>query len=90
MQLILAVAAQSEGGKDLGRLLADLVSLTRDLLVSEVTAKDLPDRRGDLLAPLRGKFSARKLTELLEILSAAEAGLRFSPDKKLPLEIAVI
>ena len=84
------VAAQSESGKDLGRLLADLVSVARDLLVSEVTAKDLPGRRGELLAPLRGKFSARKLTELLEILSAAEAGLRFSPDKKLPLEIAVI
>ena len=84
------VAAQSENGKDLGRLLADLVSMARDLLVSEVTGKDLPGRRGELLAPLRGKFSARKLTELLEILSAAEAGLRFSPDKKLPLEIAVI
>ncbi len=84
------VAAQSESGKDLGRLLADLVSMTRDLLVSEVTGQELPGRRGELLAPLRGKFSARKLTELLEILSAAEAGLRYSPDKKLPLEIAVI
>ncbi len=84
------VSAQSEAGKDLGRLLADLVSLCRDLLVSEVTAKELPGRRGELIAPMRGKFSARKLTELLEVLSAAEAGLRFSPDKKLPLEIAVI
>lgn len=84
------VAAQSESGKDLGRLLADLVSLARDLLVSEATGRDLPGRRGQLLAPLRGKFSARKLTEMLEILSTAEAGLRFSPDKKLPLEIAVV
>ncbi len=84
------VAAQSEAGKDLGRLLADLVSLARDLLVSEATGRELPGRRGQLLAPLRGLFTARKLTELLEILSAAEAGLRFSPDKKLPLEIAVI
>ena len=84
------VAAQSEAGKDLGRLLADLVSLARDLLVSEATGRELPGRRGELLAPLRGRFAARKLTDLLEILSAAEAGLRFSPDKKLPLEIAVI
>lgn len=84
------VSAQSETGKDLGRLLADLVAISRDLLVSEVTTKELPGRRGELIAPLRGKFSARKLTELLEVLSAAEAGLRFSPDKKLPLEIAVI
>lgn len=84
------VASQSESGKDLGRLLSDLVALGRDLLVAEATGKDLPGRRGELLAPLRGRYSARKLTELLEVLSAAEAGLRFSPDKKLPLEIAVI
>jgi len=84
------VAAQSENGKDLGRLLSDLVALGRDLLVAEATGKDVPGRRGELLAPLRGRYSARKLTELLEVLSAAEAGLRFSPDKKLPLEIAVI
>lgn len=84
------IAAQSEAGKDLGRLLADLVSLARDLLVSEATGREFPDRRGKLLAPLRGKFSVRKLAELLEILSAAEAGLRFSPDKKLPLEIAAV
>ncbi|MBU3664957.1 MAG: DNA polymerase III subunit gamma/tau [Chthoniobacterales bacterium] len=84
------VAAQAEEGKDLGRLLADLVALCRDLLVSEVTAKEMPGRRGELLAPLRGRFPARKLTGLLEIFSAAEAGLRFSPDKKLPLELAVV
>lgn len=84
------VAAQSEAGKDLGRLLADLVSLARDLLVSEATGRELPGRRGQLLAPLRGQFPVRKLTELLEILSSAEAGLRFSPDKKLPLEIAAV
>jgi len=84
------VATQAEAGKDLGRLLTDLVALARDLLVAEVTAREPSGRRGALLAPLGGKFSPRKLTELLEILSAAEAGLRFSPDKKLPLEIAVI
>jgi DNA polymerase-3 subunit gamma/tau len=84
------VAAQSAAGKDLGRLLSDLVGLTRDLLVAEVTGHEVSGRRGELLAPLRGQCTARKLTELLEVLSAAEAGLRFSPDKKLPLEIAVI
>ena len=84
------VAVQGEAGKDLGRLLADLVALTRDLLVGEVTAKELPGRRGELLAPLRGLSTPRKLTELLEILSSAEAGLRFTSDKKLPLEVAVI
>lgn len=84
------VGARSTEGKDLGRLLADLVTLARDLLVCEVTSKQPSGRRGDLLTPLRGKFTPGKLTDFLEILSAAEAGLRFSPDKKLPLEIAVI
>jgi len=84
------VAAQSAAGKDLGRLLSDLVAMSRDLLVSEVTGKESAGRRGELVSPLRGRFSPRKLTELLEILSAAEAGLRYSADKKLPLELAVI
>jgi DNA polymerase-3 subunit gamma/tau len=84
------VAAQSAAGKDLGRLLSDLVAMSRDLLVSEVTGKESAGRRGELVSPLRGRFTPRKLTELLEILSAAEAGLRYSADKKLPLELAVI
>ena len=84
------VAAQSASGKDLGRLLSDLVAMSRDLLVSEVTGKESAGRRGELISPLRGRFTPRKLTELLEILSAAEAGLRYSADKKLPLELAVI
>jgi len=84
------VAAQSAAGKDLGRLLSDLVAMSRDLLVSEVTGKGSAGRRGELVSPLRGRFTPRKLTELLEILSAAEAGLRYSADKKLPLELAVI
>ena len=84
------VATQSASGKDLGRLLSDLVTMARDLLVSEVTGKETPGRRGELLVPLRGRFTPRKLTELLEILSSAEAGLRYSADKKLPLELAVI
>jgi len=84
------VAEQSNRGKDLGRLLSDLVTLGRDLLVAEATDKAPPGRAGELITPLRGLHSARKLTDLLEILSTAEAGLRFSADKKLPLEIAVI
>jgi DNA polymerase III subunit gamma/tau len=84
------VAAQSASGKDLGRLLSDLVAMSRDLLVSEVTGKESAGRRGELVSPLRGRFTSRKLTELLEMLSAAEAGLRYSADKKLPLELAVI
>lgn len=84
------VAARADQGKDLGRLLSDLVALGRDLLVSEATGREVAGRRGELIAPLLGRYTARKLTELLEVLSAAEAGLRFSPDKKLPLEIAVL
>ena len=47
------VCAQAESGKDLGRLLADLVAMARDLLVAEVTGREVPGRRGELLVPLR-------------------------------------
>ena len=43
------VAEQADQGKDLGRLLSDLVALGRDLLVSEATGRETPgrERAGD-------------------------------------------
>ncbi len=85
------VAAEAAEGKDPGRLLADLVALMSELLVSELTGTDpVAEHRAAMVRGLKGTVPARKLVEVLEILQEAEARLRFSPDKKLPLEIAVI
>ena len=70
------VAEQAEAGKDLSRLLGDLIGQVRDLLVASVT--DHPS------AP-RGK-----LLMLLDHFAETESRMRWAADKKLQLDVAVI
>ncbi|MEI6278985.1 MAG: DNA polymerase III subunit gamma/tau [Verrucomicrobiae bacterium] len=71
------VAEQSEAGKDLSRLTAELVSHLRDLLVSAATGNDS--------AVPRGKF-----LDLIEHFSESETRMKWVADKKLQLDVAVI
>jgi DNA polymerase-3 subunit gamma/tau len=71
------VAAQSEAGKDLSRLTADLVAHLRDLLVSAATG-------GRVAAP------QGKLLDLIEHFSDSETRMKWVADKKLQLDVAVI
>ena len=82
-------------GKDLGRLLADLLAYFRNLLVYQVSRGDL-----NLLemseaetfsvkeqAPLA---SAEALTRIMEILTESEGRLREAASKKIFLEVALL
>jgi len=71
------VAEQSEAGKDLSRLTAELVGHLRDQLVSAAT--------GAATAAPQGK-----LLDLIEHFSEAETRMRWVADKKLQLDVAVI
>ena len=71
------VAAQSNLGKDLSRLTAELVSHLRDLLVSQATGGE-------------GAISQGKLLDLVDHFSAAESAMKWVADKKLQLDVAVI
>jgi len=71
------VAAQSEAGKDLSRLTAELVAHLRDLLVAAATG-------GHVAAP------QGKLLDLIEHFSDAETRMKWVADKKLQLDVAVI
>ncbi len=71
------VAAQSEAGKDLSRLTAELVAHLRDLLVAAATG-------GHVAAP------QCKLLDLIEHFSDAETRMKWVADKKLQLDVAVI
>ncbi len=71
------VAEQSEAGKDLSRLTAELVAHLRDLLVSAATGNDS--------AVPQGKF-----LDLIEHFSEAESRMKWVADKKLQLDVAVI
>ena len=71
------VAAQSELGKDLSRLTAELISHLRDLLVAQATGGESAVSQG-------------KLLDLVDHFSAAESAMKWVADKKLQLDVAVI
>jgi DNA polymerase-3 subunit gamma/tau len=71
------VAEQSDAGKDLSRLTADLVAHLRDLLVSAATGGE-------------SAVSPGKLLDLIEHFSESETRMKWVADKKLQLDVAVI
>ncbi len=70
------VAEQAEAGKDLSRLLGDLIGHVRDLLVAGVGGA--------------GNFSRAKLLLLLDHFAETEARMRWASDKRLQFDVAVI
>ncbi len=71
------VAAQSEAGKDLSRLTADLIGHLRDLLVLVATGQSSVVPQG-------------KLLDLIDHFGEAETRMKWVADKKLQLDVAVI
>jgi DNA polymerase-3 subunit gamma/tau len=80
------VKAQSEAGKDLSRLLADLIGLLRDILISKVH----PPQGSTPESELGKAIAQEKLLLLLDHFGEAEGRLRWTSDKKLQLDVALI
>jgi len=74
------IDAQSEAGKDLSRLVDDLIAHLRDLLVTAAS-----DKNQNAETP-----ATDRLLELLDHFAAADARMRWAPDKKLHLDVATI
>jgi len=72
------VHAQNDAGKNLAQLLGDLISCIRDILVGQVTGK------------ATSAVDREKLLDLLEHLADSESRMKWAPDKKLQLDVAVI
>ncbi|PTX93606.1 DNA polymerase III subunit gamma/tau [Spartobacteria bacterium LR76] len=70
------IAGQAEAGRDLSRLLADLISLIRDELVAGVVGASSAPRE--------------KLLLLLDLFAETEARMRWATDKKLQFDVATI
>jgi len=89
-----AVHQQAENGKDLSRLMADLITHLRDLIVAKADPESLRDETGaELFAALQaqaGSIAMDRLLELIEQCAAAENRMKWAPNKKLHFEIAVI
>src|ERR1700730_2333852 len=85
---------QSESGKDMMRLMADLISYLRDLLVFKVK----PDALSEDVDPDLQKFLAAKaeliatdrLLDLIDKFAETEGRMKWTPNKKLHFEVAVI
>jgi DNA polymerase-3 subunit gamma/tau len=80
------VKDQAEAGKDLARLLGDLVGLLRDILIGKVHPPALPTEE----SRLGETVSQEKLLVLLDHFGEAEGRLRWATDKKLQLDVALI
>ncbi|HVU27361.1 MAG TPA: DNA polymerase III subunit gamma/tau [Verrucomicrobiae bacterium] len=85
----------AQGGKDLGRLLSDLLNHFRNLLIFQISRGDL-----NLLEVSEAEIAALKeqsalanadsLTRILETFAEAELNLRDAASKKIFLEVALL
>jgi DNA polymerase-3 subunit gamma/tau len=85
---------QSEAGKDMMRLMADLIAYLRDLLVFKAKPDALnedvdPDVQKSL-AEHAELISIDRLLELIDQFAAAESRMKWVPNKKLYFEVAII
>ena len=85
---------QCEGGKDMMKLMSDLISYLRDLLVFKVKPDALSD---DVDADLQKSLAAQselietdRLLELIDQFAEAEGRMKWAPNKKLHFEVALI
>ena len=85
---------QSEAGKDLVKLLADLLGFLRNLLISKVDKESLKEEVSELtraaLRELGGRVGPEQLLSLIEELSAVEPTIKWASNRKLQLEIGII
>jgi DNA polymerase-3 subunit gamma/tau len=82
-------------GKDLGRLLGDLLNHVRNLLIFQVSRGDLKllevsENEAAALAEQSKMASAEGLTRILEVLGDTEMRLRDATSKKILVEVALL
>ena len=85
----------ARGGKDLGRLLGDLLNHFRNLLIFQVSRGDmnLVEASESEAATLKGQAALSNpdaLTRILEVLADAELRLRDAASKKILLEVTLL
>jgi DNA polymerase III subunit gamma/tau len=85
---------ECENGKDMMRLMSDLIVYLRDLLVfkakPDVLDEDIdPDLKKSLAAHAE-LIATDRLLELIDQLAAAEGRMKWAPNKKLHFEVAII
>jgi DNA polymerase-3 subunit gamma/tau len=85
----------AKGGKDLGRLLADLLNHIRNLLIFQVSRGDLnllevSEAEAASLKEQSAMADTNALTRIMEVLAGAEIRLRDAASKKILLEVTLL
>jgi DNA polymerase III subunit gamma/tau len=85
---------QSDAGKDMMRLMSDLIAYLRDLLVFKAKPDALKeDVEADVQTSLAAHaelVTTHRLLELIDQFAAAEGRMKWAPNKKLHFEVAII
>jgi DNA polymerase III subunit gamma/tau len=85
---------QCEAGKDMMRLMSDLISYLRDLLVfkakPDAVEEDLNAELQKALAAQADLIENERLLELIDQFAQAEGRMKWAPNKKLHFEVAII
>ena len=85
----------AKSGKDLGRLLSDLLGQFRNLLIYHVSSGDLKllevsDEEAASLREQAGLAGGDDITRIMEVLTDAEGGYRDAASKKIYIEVALL
>jgi DNA polymerase-3 subunit gamma/tau len=85
----------AQGGKDLGRLLGDLLNHFRNLLIFQVSRGDLgmievSEAAAAVLKQQSALVNTESLTRILEVLTDSEIRLRDATSKKVLLEVTLL
>lgn len=85
---------QAEAGKDLSRLMSDLISHFRNLLVIQCDPNFVSDELSAeaiaSLAEQSGRIARDRLLDLIEQFAEAESRMKWAPNKKMHFEVAAI
>lgn len=85
---------QCEAGKDMMRLMADLIAYLRDLLVfkakPDALNEDVDPEVQKSLAAHAELVSTDRLLELIDQFAATESRMKWAPNKKLHFEVGII
>ncbi|MCD6051001.1 MAG: dnaX, partial [Verrucomicrobia bacterium] len=87
--------ALAKSGKDLGRLLSDLLSHIRNLMIFQVSSGDLSllevsEAEATMLKEQAGLVNVEALSRILEVLTDCEGRLREAVSKKILIEVALL
>ncbi len=86
--------AEAADGKDMMKLMSDLIAYLRDLLVSKVkpdaVADDFNPELQNALETQAALIETDRLLELIDQFAGAEGRMKWAPNKRLHFEVAVI